>query len=211
MRNWIQKNLDWEARHLADNWIYGGGMATAMYVIGILDRDATGVTHAVGFLGLVYVLYSPYLVRRVAVRAPPGDMWRAAAFVAYGALPFGLFIPFWSVLTAWPVSLAVFPLLAVWAGGALTLAASKRPEMTSPPRRSAFLAVAGAIFAVAAGPIYLGFAIAFVVRAWVPPDDSTILTLVAFVIGLPFACLATYAAIELLGRANRSETAPEPV
>ena len=142
---------------------------------------------------------------RVHIRQPEGDTWRAAAFVAYGALPFGLFIPFWSELTAWPASIAAYPLVAIWSSTGLLLAVIEWPRLRSPRLRRSFLALAGVICAVAAGPMYLGFLFGFFTGRWTAPDDEFVIAGLALLGGLPWAGATAYAAVELLGRANRPE------
>lgn len=188
-----------------------GAISLAVFVFGLVDGSPELTADAVTTWGVFYPLYGAYLVRSVRLRDPPDDPWRTAAWVAYGALPFGLYIPFWTSLTAWPLSIAAYPAVVAWSSACLVMGGLSRPMRGSPRRRAAFLGVAGAICAVAAGPVYLGFGVAFVTGSWSPPDGAVAPMLLALVLGAPVAGLSAYAAIELLGRANRiDEPASQP-
>lgn len=202
MKNWVRGNIDREAGNFGDNLAHGGLLTLLVYGVSIADSDPVMAAASVAYWGVFYGIFAPYLIRRVAIRQPAGDTWRAAAYIAYGAAPFALFIPFWSELTAWPTSLFAYPLVVAWSVTAMVLAVLNRPEPAPSRRRATFLGLAGAIYAVAAGPIFLGFWAGFLSGHWTPPDDETVLALLPMLLGAPIAAGAAYLAIELLGRAS---------
>lgn len=204
MANFVRKNLDFQASFIGGDIAYGGLIGVVAYGYGLIDGDAGAVASAVGFWAAVYALYAPFFVRSIVIREPPEDPWRAAAFVGWGALPFFPFIPFWSELTAWPVSIAAFPAVVLWSCAALFLAGLGRWPQGGRARRI-LLASGGAILGVAAGPVYLGFVYAAFTGQWTPPDGEVVVATLAMLGGLPMAGLAAYAAVELLGRANRAD------
>jgi hypothetical protein len=202
MKNRVEGNIDRAANRFGDNLVYAGLFTVLFYGVGVADGDAAMAAGAIGFWSAFYALYAPFLIRYVAIREPPGDTWRAAAYIGYGAAPLGLFIPLWSELTAWPTVLVSYPLVVAWCVTAMVLAVLRRTPPAASRGRAVFLGGAGVIYAVAAGPVFVGFWIGLLTGRWTPPGEAYAAALAPLIIGIPFAAGAAYVAIELLGRAS---------
>lgn len=204
MKNFFRKNIDREARTSGDEVLSGGLVSIMLYAYGLIDADPGMIAGATGFLAIYYAAFSPWLVRRVKIRNPPGDTWGAAAIVAIGAAPFGLFLPFWSGLTTGLAAIIAFPLVVAWSGTAGFLALRRHAPPAPSRQRVSLLAIGAVLYAVVAltfATLCAGMLTGF----WIPPDDEYGWAAIGLVVGLPWALMAGYAALELLGQANGAD------
>ncbi|WP_133255030.1 hypothetical protein [Phenylobacterium hankyongense] len=146
------------------------------------------------------------MVRRVAVRSPPGDTWRAAATLAYGALPFALYVPLWRELTTRTALLIAFPVLYVWGAVAIWMALRDTPPPQTPRMRSVMLAGASLIYAAVSLTLLGAAGFAILMRLWSPIEGTMVVSLLLVVPGLPLGALAGWASLNLFMAARVAQS-----
>ncbi|MET0274391.1 MAG: hypothetical protein ABW360_15495 [Phenylobacterium sp.] len=184
--------------------------AVFMYVIALIDRDGGGVGWAIVFWLAIYLFVAPFIVRRVATRTPSGDHWRAAAVLAYGAFPFSVLVPWWRELTAWPVAIAVFPVLFAWGLAAQIIALRDKGPVRPPRVRALMLAGGGAICGAVALPLFGGAGIGLLMGVWEPPPGAALISPLIILLCLPLALATGYASLKLFGAAARAYAGETP-
>jgi hypothetical protein len=188
----------------------GAALTLVIYLAGLIDRDGRLITLAAMLWMGAYAMVAPFIVRLVAGRTPPGDHWRAAAVLTYGAFPFSVLIPWWTELTAWPGAIPVYPILFVWSLAAQVVALREKGPVRPPRVRALMLAGAGAICGAIALPLFGGAGIGLLMGVWEPPPGAALISPLIILLCLPLALATGYASLKLFGAAARAYAGEAP-
>lgn len=138
-----------------------------------------------------------------------GDPRRAAAAVAYGALPYALYIPYWDRLNTSQAYFIAFPPLAIWGLIALLIAIREKPLPQPPIIRAVSFAGAGLLYAILSlGALGGGAFLFYCIPGAVPALRFAFMILAA--IALILGALLSWAAVSLVSNLREAPADPAP-
>jgi hypothetical protein len=111
------------------SWRYDGFplLPAGVYLLGVMQHEAGTIALAMWLWLFVVVVWTPWIVIRLAMARSDDDAWRAMAVLGVGLLPWSLFAVMIGPLTSPTGLLRAFPLFYLWGAGAMAMAALDWP------------------------------------------------------------------------------------